>query len=290
MKNKSMTRNNLPLKLIALSDYKPQTLDEGRSLPPERKCGILYCRRGELEVTVEGKSYKVGEGDLFIYVNSAILSPGERSGDLEGMAVESDMDFALPVVMRVVNAESALRLKSHPCVKLNEEQKNRVETMLKLLKAAMSGTQLKESPQAERLRAELVKNLGRAILLEVMLCRDNEEQESGKPRGRKDVIFQNFMLSLFRHYKEQRSVGFYAKELRLSPRYLSNAVRDCSGQSASHWIVNMVVSEAKTLLQYSQLSVKEIADRLNFTSLSFFGRYFHLYVGMRPNEYRRTVK
>ncbi|MCD8301677.1 MAG: helix-turn-helix domain-containing protein, partial [Prevotellaceae bacterium] len=193
-------------------------------------------------------------------------------------------------VMRAVNAESALRLKSQPCVKLDEEEKNRVESMLNLLKAAMSGTQLKESQQAERLKAELVKSLGRTLCLEVMLCREKGGQQSSKPRGRKDVIFQNFMLSLFRHYKTQRTVGFYAKELHLSPRYLSNAVRDCSGQSASHWIVSMVVSEAKTLLENSQLSVKEIANRLNFASLSFFGRYFNLYVGMRPNEYRRTVK
>ena len=52
------------------------------------------------------------------------------------------------------------------------------------------------------------------------------------------------------------------------------------------WIVQMVITEAKQLLENSDLTIKEIATKLNFPTQSFFGKYFKQYVGVSPKEYR----
>ncbi|KAB5217038.1 helix-turn-helix domain-containing protein, partial [Bacteroides ovatus] len=50
----------------------------------------------------------------------------------------------------------------------------------------------------------------------------------------------------------------------------------------------LVILEAKALLNSSSMNIQEIADRLNFANQSFFGKYFKHYTGMSPKEYRKS--
>lgn len=75
----------------------------------------------------------------------------------------------------------------------------------------------------------------------------------------------------------------------ITPRYFSAIIKEKTGDSALQWIVRMVITEAKQLLEESDLSIKEIADQLNFPTQSFFGKYFKQYVGVSPKEYRNKA-
>ena len=61
------------------------------------------------------------------------------------------------------------------------------------------------------------------------------------------------------------------------------------GSSALQWIIQNVITEAKYLLDNTDLSIKEIATKLNFPTQSFFGKYFKQYVGISPKEYRNKL-
>lgn len=78
------------------------------------------------------------------------------------------------------------------------------------------------------------------------------------------------MLALFRLYRKERDVAYYARMQHITPRYFSTIIKEKSGNSALQWIVQMVITEAKQLLEGSDLSIKEIADQLNFPTQSFF--------------------
>ena len=90
------------------------------------------------------------------------------------------------------------------------------------------------------------------------------------------------------YYKEERSLGFYAGKLCITPKYLSLISKDVSGRSAGEWIDQYVVLEAKTLLKSTRMSIQEIADVLNFANQSFFGKYFKHHTGISPKEYRKV--
>ena len=66
----------------------------------------------------------------------------------------------------------------------------------------------------------------------------------------------------------------------------SSVIKEKSGSSALQWIIQNVITEAKYLLDNTDLSIKEIATKLNFPTQSFFGKYFKQYVGISPKEYR----
>ena len=83
-------------------------------------------------------------------------------------------------------------------------------------------------------------------------------------------------------------MGFYARQLCITPKYLTTLIKRISGLSVSEWIDNYVIIEAKTLLKYSTMSIQEIAYCLNFPNQSFFGKYFRSHTGMTPSAYRMS--
>lgn len=111
------------------------------------------------------------------------------------------------------------------------------------------------------------------------------EQERPYP-NRSAAYFRQFMQLLGEHYKKERSVGFYARRLCITPKYLTTLIKRISGKSVSEWIDEYVILEAKTLLKYANLSVQEIAYQLNFPNQSFFGSYFKRNTGLSPSQYK----
>ena len=68
-------------------------------------------------------------------------------------------------------------------------------------------------------------------------------------------------------------MAFYARELCLTPKYLSSVVKKTTNRTVTEWINETVVLDAKTQLKSSQMTVQQIANYLNFPTPSFFGRF-----------------
>lgn len=100
-------------------------------------------------------------------------------------------------------------------------------------------------------------------------------------------IFEKFKAILFKDFLNQRSVQYYADSLNVTRKYLSEVIKKNSGKTASNWIDDIVVLEAKVLLQNKDLTISQISDILNFTNQSVFGRFFKIHVGVSPLEYRK---
>jgi AraC-like DNA-binding protein len=90
-----------------------------------------------------------------------------------------------------------------------------------------------------------------------------------------------------KNFHNERRVSWYAHELCISPKYLSETIKQVSRRTPNDWIDNYVTLEIRVLLRNSTRSIKEIAEDMNFPNQSFFGRYFKEHVGMSPSEYRR---
>lgn len=100
-------------------------------------------------------------------------------------------------------------------------------------------------------------------------------------------IFENFKILLFQDFLKQRSVEYYADSLNVTRKYLSEVIKKNSGKTASEWITEVVIQEAKVLLQNKSLTINQISDELNFQNQSAFGRFFKNHTGISPLEYRK---
>jgi AraC-like DNA-binding protein len=98
---------------------------------------------------------------------------------------------------------------------------------------------------------------------------------------------KQFLKCVEKYYKSQRQVKFYAEELNLTPKYLSQIVKAETGKSVSGWIEEYVILEAKSLLKSSNFTIQQISNELNFIDQSVFGKYFKRNVGISPKQYRQ---
>jgi len=91
-------------------------------------------------------------------------------------------------------------------------------------------------------------------------------------------------------YMEHRPPAFYAKELNFSVKYLNDLCKKYLNKTTSQLIHDRIILEAKRLLTHDDLSIKEIADRLNFEDHAYFTRLFKKIVGTTPGAFRIKMK
>lgn len=89
-----------------------------------------------------------------------------------------------------------------------------------------------------------------------------------------------------KEYVKSRNLSYYASQLYISPHYLTEVSKKVSGQPATYWIDRFTTHEIARLLRQKEMPLKEIADKMNFSSLSHFSRYVQKQMGMPPSEYR----
>jgi len=105
---------------------------------------------------------------------------------------------------------------------------------------------------------------------------------------RKENLVKNFTQLVQKQFKSQRNVNTYAEQLSITPKYLTETVKEITGKTAGEIIDDFVLLEAKLLLDNPALSIAEIADELHFSDQSFFGKYFKRHAGVSPKEYRHS--
>jgi len=106
--------------------------------------------------------------------------------------------------------------------------------------------------------------------------------------SRRNEYVREFIRLVHVHFVRERSVSFYAEKLFISPKYLSLLVKEATGRSASRWIDDYVLMEAKNLLRFSGKNIQQVAYALNFSTQSSFGKYFKHLTGMSPTEYQKS--
>ena len=126
------------------------------------------------------------------------------------------------------------------------------------------------------------------MLYQVMLRRNQIEVDSFKSRG--DELFFRFRQLLAEHYRESRSVAFYADKLCITPRYLTDIVQQHYGRSPKDAIDIYTVMQIRLDLLQSDITLSELAYKYHFSSPSFFSDYFHRNAGCSPQEYRQRNK
>ncbi|MFB9080786.1 helix-turn-helix domain-containing protein [Flavobacterium procerum] len=165
--------------------------------------------------------------------------------------------------------------QAHVC-KLADANEQKFEQLFNLIKET-SNTQ--SMHQASILRSYLY-----VLIYEL----DTIQQKIEAPENQ-NPLFEKFKTTLFKDFLTQRSVSYYADMLNVSRKYLSEIVKKNSGRTAGEWINEIIILEAKVLLQNKSLTISEISNLLHFPDQSGFGRFFKNHSGLSPLEYRKNL-
>lgn len=141
-------------------------------------------------------------------------------------------------------------------------------------------------------RREIIMNILRTFFLDIYSKIKINESLSQYNRSRKTQLMEQFCELVIKNFNRSREVSFYADKLFITPKYLSIILKemDMHNRSAKEWIDDHTVTEIKLMLKTTNLSILEIANSMNFPSLSFFCKYFKCRAGITPKEYRKSMK
>ena len=89
--------------------------------------------------------------------------------------------------------------------------------------------------------------------------------------------------------EEKITVQEIAAELGSSYSNFRKLFKEYTGLSPAFYQQDLKLQHAKELLSTTDMSIKEIANKLNFSSISFFGKYVRKKLGMSPKHYREML-
>ncbi|WP_418432454.1 helix-turn-helix domain-containing protein [Alistipes finegoldii] len=238
---------------------------------------------GETSVSFNLHEFRLKKDSMFIFTPKNILQVNSQQ------YFKADVIAISPDFMRRINIDIKnmmplfLKFVENPTLALTPEESRSMRGMIAQIERETRGPETHFS-------FDIVSGLIAATIYKVgdimyhYLAEHPEGQNNSHNRA--EEYFKQFTHLLGEHFREERSVGFYARQLCITPKYLTTLIKRISGQSVSEWIDNYVILEAKTLLKYSTMSIQEIAYYLNFPNQSFFGSYFKRNTGMSPSQYK----
>lgn len=238
---------------------------------------------GETSLTSNLQEFRLKKDSLFIFSPKHILQVQSNN------RFKAHLIVIAPDFLKRINIDTKrmmplfLQFGSLPCIELTHAESQSLRSFISMVEQELKGSETDFS-------SEIIGGLIAATIYKVgdiLTHYLTEHPEVDSPiHNRAEEYFRQFTELLGEHYKHERSVGFYARQLCITPKYLTTLIKRISGKSVSEWIDNYVILEAKTLLKYSNMSVQEIAYYLNFPNQSFFGSYFKRNAGMSPSQYK----
>jgi len=255
----------------------------------------LFCVAGNITVDINLHSFSVSPNTLLINVPGNILRVSPADVNVEKL---EDARFVMIVLSKEFMSgvhfdfnkmfADSLTLFNNPCISLSEEQLSLARRYF-FLASDLLGTSypnLRESVGS--LIASLMYVFGTVWSQNILSARESASTPEAQTPARVKQIFDRFIQLVTEYHDTQRGMAFYADRLCLTPKYLSKLVKQASGRSAPDWIDAFVILEAKNMLKYSDVPIKEIVFRLHFPNQSVFYKFFKTHTGMTPSEYRRA--
>lgn len=134
---------------------------------------------------------------------------------------------------------------------------------------------------------DIIKLLFRIFLYEMAALGQKYNISSDVKRNRKQDLVIQFANLLNLHFRNERSVKYYAETLSITPKYLSEVIVEITGKSASELIDEKVIFEIKVMLSNPQYNINQIADALNFSDSSFLRKFFKRHSNISISDFRK---
>lgn len=241
--------------------------------------GCVLCSAGSVGIVVNDMLFKLCKGQLFIYPPYAKIDIASPSPDFECTVFDVDHQFLLNTLKAVSWSNNLHLISDNPIATPSRYHSDRLYRLLDLLTSAESA--------GEHMEALSVECLKQSFTYEVLAAFTEQMTAPPEVKSSKDSIVLEFQAMLKRECLRHRCVGYYASVQGLTPRYFTTVIREMTGKTASYWIINAVIVEAQHLMLDYSISLKEITFRLNFSSQTFFSRWYKQYTGETPTQFRK---
>jgi AraC-like DNA-binding protein len=167
-----------------------------------------------------------------------------------------------------------------PIVTIDENMVREFEISWEIFYSEISKTDILQQDMLQSL-------LKRMLILSVRILR--QSNNFYKLEKVQSDLIREFNYLVESHFAEHHDVAFYASKLNKSPKTLSNLFALVSERPPLNIIHDRIMMHARRQINYSSLSIKEIAYELGYDNIQTFSRFFKSKEGVSPVHYRKKV-
>ena len=237
---------------------------------------LQFVVKGTIRGTINHRPIEILPCSCAFYLADSVLGTPEISDDCEIYVLGFTTQFADALNLKISQTALAQLLLS-PTWRITDSQMNTVLQYLDLLRSLM-----------EQKKTVAVRNLVRS--LHYFLADDQTfSLQRANTLSRAEQISGQYLSLVEMHCREQHTVEWYASQLCLSPKYLSNVLKQTLGSSPNKYVNEALTRQAKSLLSSTSLSVQQISDRLGFLNQSHFGTFFKRQTGQSPKTFKQQT-
>ena len=269
---------------------------------------ILICRKGKARLNVNYKDWELYEGAVItLFPNDVVelkvdgdckspqtengdcKSPETKNGDCKSPQTSNNFQAEILKYNPSLLREAILQLEQTVYSSLREDRcrqdtpvvTNIINGMFSLLKVYFDQSEC-------TCISQLVLCQLKAFFIgfHEYLQRNPQYRPDEVKSYRVRELFNRFMMLLEKDYKISRDVNYYAEQMNISSKYLTNIVNQVTGHTPKTIIDQYVILQLKMHLKRTTQSIKEMAWEFHFADVSFFCRYFKKHTGLTPQQIR----
>lgn len=239
---------------------------------------FIMCTDGEISIRINMTDYHIRKNmAMFIFPGcvAEYLTPNEYCRVFIMAFSKKAYDMGTEGNTHLL-AQRHFRI--NPLVQIEEEEMQECISIYKSLRRKLA-------IENYRFKRELIRGHMQLLFCTVMQKLPEVINEMPQ-KNRSQHLFTQFIKAVEKDFVNERSISYYADQLCITPKYLSQVIYNISGRHAGEWIKDYVILEAKALLNSGKYTVQQVGDMLSFANPSFFGKYFKAAVGVSPRRFQ----
>ena len=249
---------------------------------------IFFITEGRAQLEYDGNVVQLQKNDLFLYMVHSTATNFMASSDFNCRQIWFGRGELFNIdIYKQISVADMSNLKLNPVVHLNGDDLKLCDTYFQLLRDRMKFSTSVLTPN-------IVRSLLGTMLLEMLsIMRRNSEQMAEEVQHEeinsslhKKRIVDDFIRLVEESDGRIRRVDEFASQLNITPKYLSIIVKEVMNRRPSNYIQLYTLKAIERRLRFTDMTMQEIANDLNFPNPSFFGKFCKEHLGMTPLEYR----
>ncbi len=247
-------------------------------------CLHLICTAGEGSFVFNERCYHIVKNDLVVVPMPKRISNLAAHNDMKVVWLAADYLFLQNLLpSNNYSIGGSISLNQNPVIHLTDQQAEHILYDFKRIQDRMCDKNL-------QFYKELMGSLCLTMMYDIFEAhaqRDASDQHSDRTAY---IVKQLMEILSSGVSRRERNVSYYADRLNVSPKYLSATIKRMTGHSVISYINRHTMPILKEYLGDERLSLTQIAELMNFASLSYFSRYCTKHLGQSPSEYRQSLQ
>lgn len=245
---------------------------------------LVVCISGTVTIEIDSKTDVIGKNTLLLASPATTVKVLSRSVNLRVQLLLFEKDFLLKNIATPFFIEKMGLFLNRSCCSIVLRVKSR-ERLLSLLRYLQQ-----KNEEGGVFADDIIRTIIFNILLEIAeLINKKDGNATPQPLKAGDLYFR-FLDLVRQNVLERTDAQYYADRLFVTNKYLIKIVNKACGKTPHEVISEFLMKEAYVLLNDSAMNISDIADRLHFSNISSFSRFFKKFASCSPSEYRERMR